>query len=246
MDYRRFAFQLVLVLIALEASLGRARSQPPIDDFAWAQDIVLRADFALKASETGTRRWKTAPKLVVVDGTKEQQKAVAEVVEHLNETLKQTPLKGIELLKAGDRTATLPLFFVRRSDLPAKAGAQGAPADVVQHLTKQKTVFWSFARWDDASKWELKSGFVLVASDAAYAGKVKHHILAALCYELGLMNYSGRRSDSIFYRDKAKRNDVERLSAKDQQLIEWFYNHVPAGTTDGLKKLYDDHWAMGK
>ena len=74
-----------------------ARSEPASDDLAWVEDIVLRPYFALQSSETGTRRWSVAPKLTVIGGTRNQQKIVAEVVQHLNETLKHTPLKGIEL-----------------------------------------------------------------------------------------------------------------------------------------------------
>ena len=175
---------------------------------------------------------------------KEQQKAVTDIVEHLNETLTETPLKGIELLKPNDRTTTLPLFFVRKDKLPNKAGEQGASGDVVKHLTKQKSVYFAYARWG-ANKFELRNGFIVISSDADDAKKMKHSLLAAIAYELGLMNYSSLQAGSIFYRDGAKRNDAKKLTTKDKQLISWYYNHVPAGS-DSIKKPFADHWPKDK
>jgi hypothetical protein len=235
----------VYVLTLLTPLAEPARSEPASDDLAWVEDIVLRPYFALDTSETGTRRWSVAPKLTVVGGTKNQQKIVAEVVEHLNETLKQTPLKRIELLDPNDPSATLLVFLVRRSAIPAKATQLGQPRKVAQLMTKQK---WSAACWireDAAKKCEIRSAFVLVSSDKADADRLRHNLLATLCYDLGLMSFSKQQPTSVFYRDGDKRNGAEKLTVKDQQLIIWFYKYVPAGTVT-VKQLYEDHWRKAR
>lgn len=231
----------ISILTLLSPLAEPARSEPANDDLAWVEDIVLRPYFALESNETGTRRWSVAPKLTVIGGTKNQQKIVAEVVEHLNETLKQTPLKRIELLGPNDPSATLPVFLVRKSAIPSTATQLGQPRKVVQLMTKQK---WTAACWireDAAKKCEIESAFVLVSSDKADADRLRHNILATLCYDLGLMSFSKQQTTSIFYRDGDNRNGTEKLTTKDQQLIIWFYKYVPAGTVT-VKQLYEDHW----
>jgi hypothetical protein len=224
---------------------ARAQSEPTADDLAWVEEIVLRPNFVLKESDTGTRRWPVAPKLTVVGGTKDQQKIVADVVEHLNETLKQTPLKGIELLKPNNPAATLPVFIVRRSAIPTRATDLGVPEDVVELMTKEKWSNLSWTYWDPANNYEIRSGFVVVSSDKAGAEQLRCNLLQDLCYDLGFTSYSKRQPKSVFYRDGAKRSGAEKLTDKDQQLIIWFYNHVPAGTKS-VEKLYEQHWPKDK
>jgi hypothetical protein len=222
-----------------------AWTEPASDDLAWVEDIVLRPYFALQSSETGTRRWSAAPKLTVVGGTRNQQQIVAEAVQHLNETLKHTPLKGIELLEPNDPSATLLVFLVRRSAISTKAKQLGQPRNVVQLMTKQK---WTSACWireNAAKKCEIQSAFVLVSSDKTDADRLRHNLLATLCYDLGLMSFSKHQPTSVFYRDGDKRNRVEKLTAQDQQLLIWFYRYVPAGTVT-VKQLYEDHWRKAK
>jgi hypothetical protein len=230
-----------IIFILLGPLTEPARSEPTSDDLAWVEDIVLRPHFALDASATGTRRWTAAPKLTVVGATRDQQKVVAEVVQHLNETLQQTPLKEIELLSPGNPSATLLVFFVHKHAIPRKATRLGQPRKVVELMTKEK---WTAACWireDPAQKWEIQSAVVLVSSDQADADQLRNNLLTTLCYDLGLMSFSKQRPTSVFYRDGEKRNRAEKLTAKDQQLLIWFYNHVPAGT-GSVKKLYEDHW----
>jgi hypothetical protein len=231
----------VLILALLGPLAELARSEPADDDLAWVEDIVLRPHFAIQTSATGTRRWTMAPKLTVVGATREQQKIVAEVVQHLNETLKHTPLKEIELLSPSHPSATLLVFFVHKHAIPRKATGLGQPRKVVELMTKEK---WTAACWireDPAKRWEIQSAVVLVSSDKADADQLRNNLLTTLCYDLGLMSFSKLRPASIFYRDGEKRNRAEKLTAKDQQLLIWYYNHVPAGT-DSVKKLYEDHW----
>lgn len=235
------AFMLTLLAPLADS----ARSEPASDDLAWIEDIVLRPYFALQKSETGTRRWSVAPKLTVVGGTRNQQQIVAEVVQHLNETLKHTPLKGIEVLSPNHPSATLLVFFVRKSALPAKATQFGQPRDVVKLMTKQK---WTAACWireDAAKKCAIQSAVVLVSSDKADAGRLRHNLVTTLCYDLGLMSFSKQQPSSVFYRDGDKRNRAEKLTAKDQQLLIWFYKYVPAGTVT-VNQLYEDHWEKAR
>lgn len=235
------AMFLFAVLLLIAADKPPKDSKAAGDDLAWVEDIVLKPNFALQAAQTGTLRWKVAPKLSVLGGKRDQQKVVAEVVQHLNETLKQTPLKGIELLDPNNPTATLPVFFVHKQALPKKATQLGQPRKAVQIMAKEK---WNSACWirpDSAKKGEIESGVVLVSSDKADADQLRNNLLTMLCYNLGLMSFSTRQPTSVFYRDGDKRNRAEKLTAKDQQLIIWFYRYVPAGTTS-VKKLYEDHW----
>lgn len=243
MPARAIFLSAVVLTIAADKPVKDSENEldKPQSDLTWVEDIVLRPHFVLQESETGTRRWTVAPKLTVVGGTRDQQKVVAEVVEHLNETLKQTPLKGIELLGANDPAATLPVFFVHKHAIPKKATQLGQPRKVVQVMTKEK---WTCACWireDATKKCEIQSGVVLVSSDKADAGQLRNNLLTTLCYDLGLMSFSPRRPTSVFYRDGDKRNRAEKLTAKDQQLIIWFYNYVPAGTVS-VKQLHEDHW----
>lgn len=217
------------------------RSDAAGEDLAWVEDIVLRPHFALPKNETGVRQWTAAPKLTVVGGTRDQQKVVADIVQHLNEALKQTPLKGIELLGPNNSAATLTVFFVKKHTIPRKASQLGQPRKVVQLMTKEK---WSCACWiqeDSIKKCEIQSGVVLVSSDKADADQLRNNLLTTLCYDLGLMSFSALRPTSVFYRDGDKRNRAEKLTAKDRQLLIWFYNYVPAGTVS-VKQAYEDHW----
>jgi Protein of unknown function (DUF2927) len=237
-----FLFAVVLTIAADKPARDSKKEPDKVQgDLAWVEDIVLRPHFVLQESETGSRRWTVAPKLTVMGGTRDQQKVVAEVVQHLNETLKKTPLKGIELLGPNSPAATLPVFFVPKHAIPRKAAQLGQPRNVVQAMTKEK---WNCACWireDPAKKCEIQSGVVLVSSDKADAGQLRNNLLTTLCYDLGLMSFSTLRPTSVFYRDGDKRNRAEKLTAKDQQLLIWFYNYVPAGTVS-VKELYEDHW----
>jgi len=217
------AIFLSAVVLTIAADKPAKDSQKELDkvqgDLTWVEDIVLRPHFVLQESETGTRRWTVAPKLTVVGGTRDQQKVVAEVVEHLNETLKQTPLKGIELLGPNNPAATLPVFFVHKHAIPKKATQLGQPRKVVQVMTKEK---WNCACWireGSAKKCEIQTGVVLVSSDKADADQLRNNLLTTLCYDLGLMSFSTLRPTSVFYRDGDRRNRVEKLTTKDQQLI---------------------------
>jgi hypothetical protein len=238
-----FLYAAILVIAAekLANDSKKEPNKPQNDDLAWVEDIVLRPNFALQESATGTLRWTVPPRLSVIGGTREQQKIVAEVVQHLNETLEQTPLKGIELLGPNDPAATLLVFFVHKQALPRKAAQLGQPKKAVQMMTKEK---WTAACWigaDSAKKGEIQSGVVLVSSDKADADSLRNNLLTTLCYDLGLMSFSTLRPASVFYRDGAKRNRAEKLTAKDRQLILWFYKYVPPGTAS-VKQLYEAHW----
>jgi len=236
-----------VLLTALLGSLAApARSEPTGDDLAWVEDIVMRPNYALKENETGTYRWIEAPKLTVVGGTKDQQKIVAEVVGDLNETLKQTPLKRIELLKPNNPAPSLPVFLVRRSAIPTKAFQLGVPENVVRLIATEK---WNDLSWttrlDPANKYLIRSGFVVLSSDKADAELLRRNLLQDLCFSLGFANSSKRQPKSVFYRDGGNRSGAEKLTDKDQQLIIWFYNHVPAGT-NSVKNLYEAHWSKDK
>ncbi len=238
MPARAILLFAAIVVIAADKPANRDAAD---DDLAWVEDIVLRPNFALQEGQTGTLRWSVAPKVSVMGGTRDQQRVVVEVVRHLNTTLKRTPLKGIELLGPNDPMATLPIFFVRKQALPKKATELGQPQKAVELMTKEK---WSSACWiraDSVRKSEIQSGVVLVSSDKADAGQLKNTLLTTLCYNLGLMSFSARQPLSVFYRDGDKRNRAEKLTAKDQQLLIWFYKYVPAGT-GSVKRLYEDHW----
>jgi hypothetical protein len=230
-----------IFLFAVMLLIAADKSDAAGDDLAWVEDIVLRPNFVLKEGETGTRRWAETPKLTVVGGTRDQQRVVAEVVQHLNETLKRTPLKRIELLDPNHPATTLPVFFVPKQAIARKAAQLGQPKKVVQLISKEK---WNCTCWiqtDSTRKGEIQSGVVLVSSDKADARQLRNNLLTTLCYDLGLMSFSAQRPTSVFYRDGDKRNRAEKLTAKDQQLLIWYYNYVPAGTVS-VKQLYEDHW----
>jgi hypothetical protein len=209
-----FLFAMIL-MIAVDTQTINAAD----DDLEWIEDIVLRPHFALQPSETGTRRWIVAPKLTVVGGTRDQQKIVAEVVGHINESLKRTPLKGIEQLGPNHPAATLTVFIVPKHAIPRKATQLGQPRKVVEVMAKEK---WNCACWireAHAKKSEIQSGVVLVSSDKADTNQFRNNLLTTLCYDLGLMSFSKLRPTSIFYRDGDKRNRAENLTPKDKQLI---------------------------
>jgi hypothetical protein len=79
----------------------------------------------------------------------------------------------------------------------------------------------------------------------ADAELLRCNLLQDLCFSLGFANCSKRRPESVFYRDEGKRSSAEKLADNDQQLIIWFYNHVPAGT-NSVKNLYEEHWSKDK
>jgi Protein of unknown function (DUF2927) len=228
------------VLAVLAAFANPALAQPN-EDLRWAEDIVVRPDFILQAGESGTRRWMTAPKVSVMVGAKEHQQTVTEVVDHLNETLKKTSIKKIELLKPHSPSATLKLYFVPREQIAKRAESLGALPETVKFIDKEKLGRYAHLRWNPAKKYEMTGGFVVITSDKTDADRLKHNVLTTLCYQLGFMNFSKQDAESAFYRDGNTENNAEKLTARDQKLVIWYYNHVPPGTSS-LAKLFKAHW----
>jgi hypothetical protein len=233
-----------MVPLALAAAAPPEPDQPN-DELLWAEDIVVRPNYILKADDSGARLWEAAPRLAVIGGTAAQRKTVTEVVEDLNTTLKETPIRGIELVKPNDPTATLKVHLVKKSQLPTLAHGYGASPEVVKLMVKEKWGMYSHHNPSRRNKFVLQGGVALHASEPEHAGSLRHDILFQLTFVLGLANTSVRFEDSVFFHRKDHWSGAEHLSERDRKLVIWFYNHVPPGTT-AIDKLYQEFWPRGK
>jgi hypothetical protein len=231
----------VLSLFLGSAVVGPARSQPDEQEIRWAEDVLLRPIVFRGNKRTGVRKWLTTPKLAVKGATAEQKMMVEEVVKHLNETLKDTPIKRIEMVKPNDPRATIKVQFARRARIPAVAQAYNLGRDYVQHVAKTKPTFAGAFHPQRNNPFVLVGGTVILSSDKEDAAGMKNFTLILLCQVLGLGGQSQRDKKSIFYLKDDRTNGMEELSDRDRKLLIWCYNHVPPGT-DSLKALYDKHW----
>jgi hypothetical protein len=226
-----------LLFVGVAGSIRAEEDQ----ELAWAEDILIRADIWKKAPKTGTRLWLTAPKLTILGGTKEQKQVVGDVVKHLNETLKSTPIKGIELLRSNDPRATLKVQFARRARIPAVAQVYRFPLPYVKEIARKKWSYASMFYSTPPNPWVVRSGLVLMSSDKEDADWLRSNTLNALCWLLGFMNHSKRYEKSVFFLDGDRRTKEVQLSERDRKLVRWYYNHVPPGTEE-LKMLFEKHW----
>jgi hypothetical protein len=231
----------MLSLVLFLAVVGPVRAEEDKEELAWAEDVLIRADIFNKAPRTGTRLWLTTPKLTILGGTKEQKQVVADVVKNLNDTLKETPIKGIELLKPNDPRATLKVQFARRARIATVAQAYRFGPQIVKEIAKKKWTLASKFHAMPANRWVVQGGVVIVSSDKEDADWLQSNTLRGLCWVLGFMNHSNRFQKSAFYQDGDRRSKEVQLSERDRKLVLWYYNHVPPGTED-LKKLFEQHW----
>jgi hypothetical protein len=221
--------------------LGEARAEAPGEELPWAEEVLLRGELAVEGTRTGTRRWLTAPRLTILGGTKEQKKVVADAVAHLNEALRDTPIKGIELLKPHDGRATITVHFARRARLASVAQLYRLHPALVKQIKKKKWSYVSSILPTPANQWVVGSGILLLPSDPAYEATLPSLSLQGLCTLLGLIRRSNRFEKSVFFEDGEKKSSEARLTERDRRLIVWYYNHVPPGT-EVLDGLFEKHW----
>jgi hypothetical protein len=176
------SFVLVLPLI------GSVRAETPDEELAWAEDVLLRADLFMKAPQTGTYLWQTTPKLTIINGTKEQKKVVADVVADLNEALKDTPIKGIELLKPNDPRASIKVHFTRRAHIATVAQAYRFGPLIVKEIAKKKWNSATSFHTTPTNRWVIRDGVAILSSDKEDAKWLPNNTLRCLCNLLGFLN----------------------------------------------------------
>jgi hypothetical protein len=239
--FRRLALACIGVLFALVVSGPAAGDEIEKKDLRWIEEIVLRARFALKEDETGTRRWQDVPKLTVAGATAQQRKVIEEVVNQLNEVLKDTPIQKIQILKPNDPTATIKVLLVRKEQIPLTAAKFTQDAEFIQLLRKEKST--GFTLISDTPRRVILEITVGLANDPELAKEFRFQVLDSLLWGLGFSNYSALFEDSFFYRSDRKGPAEVKLTPRDRRLISWFYNHVPPGTTqERIADIYERHW----
>ena len=221
------------ICFALFVWTAPAVAQPPQQVRKWAQTVLLGMEYDAKVETC--RRWVTSPQLAVVEGTDAQRKLVREIVGHLNETLAKTPIKKIEIVKAGDANTSLRVFFVPKERFAGLSDTYGIKSG------SDKDDGWFWINWNN--KHEIEKGYVFLASDRLHGTRMRHTALEEITQSLGLANDSPAFRDSVFYESGSDYGSAEKLSPLDGRLIQFFYNHVrPGDRRVELEAAWDRHW----
>jgi hypothetical protein len=200
---------------------------------AWAETVLLSMEY--DGNVATCRRWTTTPKLALIEGSAADRKLVEDVVGHLNETLAKTPIKKIEIVKSTDPRANLRVYCVAKEKFAGLSKAHGIKSG------SDKDDGWFWINWNRRHR--IESAFVFLATDSLYGNQLRHTALEEITQSLGLANDSAAFRDSIFYESGNDYGSAQTLTARDQQLITFFYNHVPPGATrTDLRAAFQSHW----
>lgn len=214
--------------------LGTARLPAQIDarTARWAESVVVGTEFG--GNGKFTARWVKSPTLSVFNGTPTQENYVADVVSALNETLMHTPIKRIRPVDANTASADLHVYFLKLDDMPAQCKKLG-----FKHTPGNWGLFNMFWNGDR----EIQRAYVLIATDKLQGKRMQHFLLEEITQSLGLACDSPEFEDSIFYEKNNDGGNAQKLSDRDQKLIRFFYNHVPAGSdAAAVRAALKKHW----
>ena len=226
----RFRCRLLrtLCVALLLAAVGCGPDDPVL---RWVEGVTLGPEFG--GAGKVCSRWVTTPTLSVFGGDDAQRKVVAEVLDHLNEALADTPIKKVELLPPGDESATVRVYFAPLGEFHALAK---------KHKFKYVEGNWGYF-WTFWSNNEINRAYVLLASDKLGGTALRHFALEEITQTLGLSNDSPMFPDSLFYSKGSDGGNAQRLTELDRKLLVFFYNHVRPG--DGpaeVRAAYREHW----
>ena len=223
---------LLLALLVMGCGKNLQAAQPKEKVRQWAEQILLNAEYGDKNNVC--RRWVRTPRLSVFGASSVENKVVTEVVTHLNETLANTSIKKLMVVKPHDTSADLCIYFAPVKEFPALAKKHG-----FRYEPGNVGYFWTF--WN--TRYEIYKAFVLIAPDNLPGKYLRHFVLEEITQSLGLSNDSPLFPDSIFYANKKNGGKAQELSSLDKKLLVLFYQHVKPGTkTEALRATLKKHW----
>lgn len=232
--FRHLRFPLVLCsfLVVCVFFVPSAHAQEDERVLRWIEEVVLRPEFG--GSGKVCSRWVRSPSLSFFGATVEQEKLVAETVAHLNQTLAETPIQQIKLLKSNNTNADILVYFAPLKEFPVFAQKHN-----FRYVEGNYGYFWTF--WNPGH--EIERAYVLLASDKLQGKKLRHFALEEITQTLGLSNDSPIFPDSIFYAKGDDGGNAQQLSDLDKKLIRFFYNHVRPGAREAeLRAAYWKYW----
>jgi len=207
------------MVLALHLLMGSAvAAQPDADVVRWAEQVLLGPEYG--GQEKVCSRWVASPRLSVFGASAQEEKVVAEVVAHLNETLARTRIGRIRMVASNDPRAEIRVYFAPISQFPTIAQQHG-----FRYFQGNLGYFWTF--WN--GRHEIYRAIVLLASDRLQGQKLRHFALEEITQSLGLSNDSPVFPDSVFFAKGGDGGAAQTLSDSDKRLLALFYNHIWPG-----------------
>jgi len=198
----------------------------------WIEEVILGPEYG--GSGEICSRWVRSPTLSVFGADEAQEKVVREAVQHLNQTLARTPIRQIMLLYPENSRADILLYFAPVRQFPSIASRHNFP-----YTKGNQGYFWTW--WNRRN--EIYRGVVLISSDVADRGRLRHYVLEEITQVLGLSSDSPRFTESIFYSYYSDGGTAEWLCERDKKLIHLFYNHISPGAEKAeVQAAFQRYW----
>ena len=212
----RWLLSACLTAALFTVPAARAAEDPVL---RWIEDVILGPEYG----GTGAicARWVRSPSLSVLEGTETERRVVAACLVEINEALAKTPVRKIRIDRPGNPRADIVVYCVPHEQFPALARRHG-----FSYVEGNLGYFWTF--WNE--RHEIQSGVVLLASDRLAGQSLRHFALEEITQVLGLSGDSPVFVESIFYSQGPDGGKAERLSALDQELIEFYYQRITPGS----------------
>ena len=221
---------LSIFLIAV-LCLNAGSAEPDRQTSEWIQKVLLGPEFG--GTGAVCSKWTKPPSVSVHGGTPDQQRLITFAVGHLNRTLEGTKL-GKLTMRPPDSEADIYVYFAPLEKMPELARRLK-----FRYVEGNWGYFWTF--WGRRN--EISRAYVLLANDMLKGEALQHFALEELTQALGLSNDSPVFRDSIFYAEGDNGGNAQRLSALDQKLLAFFYNHVTPGMNGAeLREALEKHW----
>lgn len=234
---RRWCHAMVITCILLTASASAQQSKSDEEILEWIEDVLLGSDYGDKTE--GVRGWVKTPTLSVMRGAADEQRLLAQTIQHLNGTLRKTRIKKIAIIRPQTVSADILVYFVPLHEFPSVAKRHNFESpkenDGYVHL------FWN-------GRYEITSAYVLLASDRLKeTGRLLHTTLEELTQSLGCSADSPVFPDSIHYEGSKGHGSTVRLAERDQQLLSFQYNRLkPGATRDELRVAFLKYWPRNR
>lgn len=201
-----------------DAPVGAPPVHPDVAiEHAWARRVVLESEYG----STGGRvtRWAHSPTLSVFGGGEEHRAAVLEVVAHINEVLRGTPVQ-IGLARDSDPSAHIEVHFA-----PVASFHEIAQQHGFWYVEGNDGFFWMF--WHDDRA--LRKTYVLLAIDRLFGSYLRHVTFEEITQSFGLANDAPTYADSIFFARGSDGGAAVRPSLLDDRLLRFVYTSLRPG-----------------
>lgn len=198
----------------------------------WASEILLGPEYQGRNSDALLiRRWVSSPTLSVFGGTEQQQQAVTNAVEQINQALAGSTSVRIRQTDDENEKAAIGVHF-----LPADDFDEFCRKRNLEHSGRDMATFWAF--WDNKSR--ITRATVLISSDLTRANEMRHLVLEEITQSLGPMNDSALFPKSTFFSGVSFHAE---LSPEDRQLLAILYRRLRAGDSPArLRRAISRYW----